>query len=140
MDNRVSKSIAWIKVIVKEQRVDGSWYKKIFFVFKVYSTRFWKKSFIRILSKQTGELVYWETVCMINLNAVYGQMSLWGKFKLMSTLCVSVNENKPDKKFMAMFIGLCPTHRQKSKIFEAGVGWGGYGWWWLFWYWWAKTI
>jgi len=24
---------------------------------------------------------------------------------LMSTLCVSVNENKPDKKFMAMFIG-----------------------------------
>lgn len=30
MDNRVSKSIAWIKVIVKEQRVDGSWYKKIF--------------------------------------------------------------------------------------------------------------
>jgi len=36
---------------------------------------------------------------------VYGQMSLWGKFKLMSTLCVSVNENKPDKKFMAMFIG-----------------------------------
>jgi hypothetical protein len=23
----------------------------------------------------------------------------------MSTLCVSVNENKPDKKFMAMFIG-----------------------------------
>jgi hypothetical protein len=39
MDNCGSKRV----LTVKEQRVDGSWYKKIYFVFKVYSNGFWKK-------------------------------------------------------------------------------------------------
>ena len=38
--NRGSKSIrGFIPLIVKEQRVDGSWYGKIFTIFKVYSYR-----------------------------------------------------------------------------------------------------
>ena len=41
MDNRGSKSD--ISLSVKEQRVDGSWYKRNSFVFKVYSNGFRKK-------------------------------------------------------------------------------------------------
>jgi hypothetical protein len=41
MDNRGSKSAV---IAVKEQRVDGSWYKIVAsFIFKVYSNGFWKK-------------------------------------------------------------------------------------------------
>jgi hypothetical protein len=45
MDNRGSKSDIYMSV--KEQRVDGSWYKRNSFVFKVYSNGFRK-----ILSNQ----------------------------------------------------------------------------------------
>lgn len=46
------------------------------------------------------------TICMINLSVVYGQMSLWGRIcRGQSVLSVPFSTNKPDKKFMAMFMG-----------------------------------
>jgi len=45
MDNRGSKSDIYMSV--KEQRVDGSWYNRNYFVFKVYSNGYWN-----ILSSQ----------------------------------------------------------------------------------------
>ncbi len=43
MGYRGSKSVINKLIAVKEQRVDGSWYKIINFIFKVYSNGFWKK-------------------------------------------------------------------------------------------------
>lgn len=36
----------------------------------------------------------------------YGQMSLWGEINLLLARCYSTNNNKADKNFMAMFMGL----------------------------------